>query len=62
MPKDLKIKVGATVKTIFLAGPFVDCPFFFWAKQLRRDFQAREDSSDEVSLWLQVLEKYFLAL
>jgi hypothetical protein len=62
VPKDLKIKVGAKVKTLFLAGPFVDCSFPFWAKQLRRDFQAKEDSSDEFSLWLQALEKYFLAL
>lgn len=27
--------------------PFVDCPFPFWAKQIRSDFQAKEDSSDD---------------
>jgi hypothetical protein len=35
------------VRTLFLAGPFVDYSFSFWAKQLRRDFQARESSNDE---------------
>jgi hypothetical protein len=35
------------MRALFLAGPFVDCPFLFWAKQLRNDFQAKEDSNDE---------------
>jgi hypothetical protein len=49
------------MRAIFLARLFVDCPFLFQAKQLRSDFQAKEDSSDEFSLWLQVPEEYLLA-
>jgi len=49
------------MRALFLAGRFVDCSFLFWAKQLRSDFQAKEGSSDEFFLGLQVLEKYFLA-
>jgi hypothetical protein len=49
------------MRALFLAGRFVDCPFFFWAKQLKSDFQAKEGSSDEFFLRLQVFEKYFLA-
>jgi len=35
------------MRTLFLAGPFVDYPFPFWAKQLRNDFLARDPSNDE---------------
>jgi hypothetical protein len=39
--------VRAWMRALFLAEPFVDCPFLFWVKQLRSDFQAKENLNDE---------------
>ena len=51
------------MRTLFLAGPFVDSLFLFWAKTAKKRFFKRKNTQVmSLSLWLQVLEEYFLAL